>query len=164
MKKTLFFLLAYVLIVLNVGAQVLSHDITDTKSGKNANSKFQETKKGPIKITLSAKPYRPKKDCKRGLGICDITISVTPGYVAAIGTLLDNNNLQLQFQSDLHPFFSVDEDLTAVQIDPDEVISLSSDVARQFGKSSITLLPGMFTVDYGASKYGTVTLQTTTTE
>jgi multisubunit Na+/H+ antiporter MnhE subunit len=37
-----------------------------------------------------------------------------------------------------------------------EAISLSQDVAKSFGKSSITLLPGTYIVDYGASTFGTV--------
>ena len=46
------------------------------------------------------------------------------------------------------------EALAAIQIDPDESVSLSPEVAKAFGKSSITLLPGTYIVDYGASAFG----------
>lgn len=160
MKKTIIFLLAFVSILLNVNAQGFTHEITDYKASKSSKSKSHEIKKFPIKVTISARPYRPKRDCQRGLGICDVTISVTPGYVVAVGILYENNDLELDFQSDLHSFFPSNEDLTAIQIDPDESISLSQDVAKAFGKSSITLLPGTYVVDYSASAFGTVRLQT----
>lgn len=162
MKKTIILLLAFVSILLNVNAQGFNHEITDHKASKSSKSKSQEIKNFPIKVTISAKPYRPKRDCQRGLGICDVTISVTPGYAVTVGTLFENNDLELEFQEDLHPFFSSGEDLTAIQIDDDESISLSPQVAKSFGKSSITLLPGTYAVDYSASPFGTVRLQTTT--
>ncbi|HEY0611928.1 MAG TPA: hypothetical protein VGD35_19785 [Chitinophaga sp.] len=160
MRKTIIFLLAFVSILLNVSAQAPIQTITDHKAGRSTTGQSQEIKRFPIKVTISAKVYRPKRDCKRGLGLCDITISVTPGYVKAVGILYDNNDLEIEFQNDLHPFFPPEDDLNVLQIDSDEIISLSPQVAEAFGKRSITVLPGSYSVDYGSSAFGKVTLQT----
>jgi len=160
MKKTIIFLLAFISILLNVNAQAPIPNITGHKESKGTTVQSQEIKRFPIKVTISAKVYRPKKDCKRGLGLCDITISVTPGYVKAIGILYDNNELEIEFHEDLHPFFPPEDDLSVLQIDSDETISLSPQVAEAFGKHSITVLPGSYTVDYGSSAFGKVMLQT----
>jgi hypothetical protein len=160
MKKTIILLLAFVSILLNVSAQGSIDGIEDNKTSKSSKRNPHAVKKVPIKVTVSAKLHRPKRDCERGFGICDVTVSVTAGYVAAVGILFDNNDLQLDFQKDLHPFFPPEEDLSAIQVDPDESISLSPAVAEAFGKRSITILPGTYIVDYGSSTYGSVRLRT----
>jgi hypothetical protein len=105
-----------------------------------------------ISITISAKVARPKKDCKSGFGLCDITIEIEFGIRARLIVDEENQTASLEFLT-LPPGSSCGEEGFYV----DRNVVLPQKAANCLGYSNVNILRGVYAYDTCKSQFGTVT-------
>jgi len=104
-----------------------------------------------IGITLSAKVARAKFDCKKGFGLCDITIEIEFGIRSNFTVDTEADTATLEFLS-IPPGSSCGEEGFFV----DREVSLPQKAANCLGYERVNILRGVYDYDTCASQFGTV--------
>lgn len=104
-----------------------------------------------IKITISAKIARAKKDCKSGFGLCDITIEIESGIRAVFTVDEETQTATLEFLT-IPSGSSCGEDGFFV----DKNVALPQKAANCLGYENVNILRGIYQYDTCSSQFGTV--------